>query len=401
MRASRTAATASVTLISSTRPSGISVTRPGGRRLHRLLEVDAADREREQQDDRERDHRDRRRLEHRVDLDLERRQLAAELARLAGELLGVALLTHRVDLVVAGAVEAEGARQHAVAARACGSRPTRRSAATRRASARARRRARRRRRAGRRARRGRRRPGRSPRRAARPAPSRARPCARGATSRASWSSVSFAFSSWRIPIALLTIATKPKNASANSPSDRISRKKPAMIALKSVRTFDSTMLRTERLLGGSGGPSRASRVAASPEDSPRGCPRSVAVALTGPSIAQPAHSRGDNRSPIRSIRLGGRGGQARARHRGGDGRSSSATRRSATAAPTAPAVEELTLEVPAGEICVLVGPSGCGKTTAMRMVNRMVEMTEGDILIGGALGPRPRRRPSCGARSAT
>ncbi len=48
-----------------------------------------------------------------------------------------------------------------------------------------------------------------------------------------------------------------------------------------------------------------------------------------------------------------------------------------------PAVDHLDLEVPAGEICVLVGPSGCGKTTAMRMVNRMVEMSEGDILIGG------------------
>jgi osmoprotectant transport system ATP-binding protein len=47
-----------------------------------------------------------------------------------------------------------------------------------------------------------------------------------------------------------------------------------------------------------------------------------------------------------------------------------------------PAVEKLSLEVPAGEICVLVGPSGCGKTTAMRMANRMVEITEGDILIG-------------------
>ncbi len=46
------------------------------------------------------------------------------------------------------------------------------------------------------------------------------------------------------------------------------------------------------------------------------------------------------------------------------------------------AVEELTLEVPAGEICVLVGPSGCGKTTAMRMVNRTVEITEGDIFVG-------------------
>jgi len=47
-----------------------------------------------------------------------------------------------------------------------------------------------------------------------------------------------------------------------------------------------------------------------------------------------------------------------------------------------PAVEDLTLEIPAGDICVLVGPSGCGKTTAMRMANRMVEMDSGDILLG-------------------
>jgi len=46
------------------------------------------------------------------------------------------------------------------------------------------------------------------------------------------------------------------------------------------------------------------------------------------------------------------------------------------------AVEELSLEIPAGEICVLVGPSGCGKTTAMRMANRMVEISSGDVLIG-------------------
>jgi osmoprotectant transport system ATP-binding protein len=47
-----------------------------------------------------------------------------------------------------------------------------------------------------------------------------------------------------------------------------------------------------------------------------------------------------------------------------------------------PAINHLSLEIPAGDICVLVGPSGCGKTTAMRMLNRTVEITEGDILIG-------------------
>ena len=47
------------------------------------------------------------------------------------------------------------------------------------------------------------------------------------------------------------------------------------------------------------------------------------------------------------------------------------------------AVDHLSLTVPAGEICVLVGPSGCGKTTAMRMVNRMIEITDGDILLDG------------------
>jgi osmoprotectant transport system ATP-binding protein len=49
----------------------------------------------------------------------------------------------------------------------------------------------------------------------------------------------------------------------------------------------------------------------------------------------------------------------------------------------APAVSDLTLTVPAGEICVLVGPSGCGKTTSMKMVNRLIEPTSGRITIGG------------------
>jgi len=46
-----------------------------------------------------------------------------------------------------------------------------------------------------------------------------------------------------------------------------------------------------------------------------------------------------------------------------------------------PAVTNLSLRIPAGEICVLVGPSGGGKTTAMKMVNRLIDITEGDITI--------------------
>ena len=48
-----------------------------------------------------------------------------------------------------------------------------------------------------------------------------------------------------------------------------------------------------------------------------------------------------------------------------------------------PALDRLTLEIPAGETCVLVGPSGGGKTTALKMVNRLVEPTSGRVLIDG------------------
>ena len=47
------------------------------------------------------------------------------------------------------------------------------------------------------------------------------------------------------------------------------------------------------------------------------------------------------------------------------------------------AVNDLSLKVPAGKICVLVGPSGCGKTTSLKMVNRLIEPTSGRILIDG------------------
>lgn len=54
---------------------------------------------------------------------------------------------------------------------------------------------------------------------------------------------------------------------------------------------------------------------------------------------------------------------------------------SGKAAPVA--VNNLSLMVNPGEICVLVGPSGCGKTTSLKMVNRLIEPTSGQILIDG------------------
>ena len=48
----------------------------------------------------------------------------------------------------------------------------------------------------------------------------------------------------------------------------------------------------------------------------------------------------------------------------------------------APAVDHVDLTIPAGEIVMLVGPSGCGKTTTMKMINRLIEPTEGRIFIG-------------------
>ncbi len=49
----------------------------------------------------------------------------------------------------------------------------------------------------------------------------------------------------------------------------------------------------------------------------------------------------------------------------------------------APAVDHVSMTIPAGEVVVLVGPSGCGKTTTMRMINRLIEPTSGRITIGG------------------
>ena len=47
------------------------------------------------------------------------------------------------------------------------------------------------------------------------------------------------------------------------------------------------------------------------------------------------------------------------------------------------AVKNISFEVEEGELCVLLGPSGCGKTTTMKMINRLIPITEGEIYIDG------------------
>lgn len=60
------------------------------------------------------------------------------------------------------------------------------------------------------------------------------------------------------------------------------------------------------------------------------------------------------------------------------------------------AVDDLSLVVDEGEVAVLIGPSGCGKTTTLRMINRLIEPTSGQILVGGedtaGLKPEELRR---------
>ena len=47
------------------------------------------------------------------------------------------------------------------------------------------------------------------------------------------------------------------------------------------------------------------------------------------------------------------------------------------------AADHIDMEVPEGEICVLLGPSGCGKTTTLKMINRIVKPTAGKVFING------------------
>ncbi|GMG81754.1 ABC transporter ATP-binding protein [Paralimibaculum aggregatum] len=50
---------------------------------------------------------------------------------------------------------------------------------------------------------------------------------------------------------------------------------------------------------------------------------------------------------------------------------------------TVVAADKVNMEVPSGEICILLGPSGCGKTTALKMINRLIPPSSGKIFING------------------
>jgi len=47
------------------------------------------------------------------------------------------------------------------------------------------------------------------------------------------------------------------------------------------------------------------------------------------------------------------------------------------------AVDSFTLDVPDGEVVILIGPSGCGKSTTLRMINRLIEPDDGEITLDG------------------
>jgi len=57
-------------------------------------------------------------------------------------------------------------------------------------------------------------------------------------------------------------------------------------------------------------------------------------------------------------------------------------------------VNQVNLDVPDREFCVLVGPSGCGKSTTLRMIAGLEEVTSGEVWIGNKLvnGVPPKDR---------
>ena len=44
-------------------------------------------------------------------------------------------------------------------------------------------------------------------------------------------------------------------------------------------------------------------------------------------------------------------------------------------------IDDISFQIKEGEFVILIGPSGCGKTTTLKMINRLIEPTEGQIFI--------------------
>ncbi len=65
------------------------------------------------------------------------------------------------------------------------------------------------------------------------------------------------------------------------------------------------------------------------------------------------------------------------------------------------AVDNVNLNVPEGEMCVLLGPSGCGKTTTLKMINRLISRQQRDDSDQRRRHQRPWTPSPCAATSAT
>src|SRR6266542_2871050 len=54
------------------------------------------------------------------------------------------------------------------------------------------------------------------------------------------------------------------------------------------------------------------------------------------------------------------------------------------------ALRDLTLEIPAGSLTVVIGPNGCGKSTLLRLIAGLLQPARGNVQIGEGVGAAPQ-----------